>query len=77
VNGDRPAGRGIPADIRLFEIFNEQVQSLVKMQRLSLADAVALMVSLAKLALYVFSFFARMTLANNIAAVSTRINSTT
>lgn len=53
VNGDRPAGRGIPADIRLFEIFNEQVQSLVKMQRLPLADAVALMVSLANLALYV------------------------
>jgi len=55
VNGDRPAGRGIPEDIRLFEIFNEQVQSLVKLQRLPLADAVALMVSLANLALYVLS----------------------
>ena len=51
VNGERPAGRGIPEDIRLFEIFNEQVQSLVKLQRLPLADAVALMVSLANLAL--------------------------
>ena len=51
VNGNAPAGRGIPEDIRLFEIFNEQVQSLVKLQRLPLADAVALMVSLANLAL--------------------------
>jgi vacuolar protein sorting-associated protein 35 len=51
VNGNVPAGRGIPEDIRLFEIFNEQVQSLVKLQRLPLADAVALMVSLANLAL--------------------------
>jgi vacuolar protein sorting-associated protein 35 len=55
VNGDRPAGRGIPEDIKLFEIFNEQVQSLVKLQRLPLADAVALMVSLANLALYVLT----------------------
>jgi vacuolar protein sorting-associated protein 35 len=50
VDGSRP-GRGIPEDIKLFEIFNEQVQSLVKLQRLPLADAVALMVSLANLAL--------------------------
>jgi vacuolar protein sorting-associated protein 35 len=45
--------RGIPDDIKLFEIFNEQVQSLVKLQRLPLWDAIALMVSLANLALYV------------------------
>lgn len=51
LNGNRPSGRGIPEDIKLFEIFNEQVQSLVKLQRLPLADAVALMVSLANLAL--------------------------
>lgn len=51
LNGERRPGRGIPDDIRLFEIFNEQVQSLVKLQRLPLADAVALMVSLANLAL--------------------------
>jgi vacuolar protein sorting-associated protein 35 len=43
--------RGIPDDIKLFEIFNEQVQSLVKLQRLPLWDAIALMVSLANLAL--------------------------
>ena len=55
LNGDPRPGMGIPEDIRLFEIFNEQVQSLVKLQRLPLADAVALMVSLANLALYVFA----------------------
>lgn len=43
--------RGIPDEIKLFEIFNEQVQSLVKLQRLPLWDAIALMVSLANLAL--------------------------
>lgn len=43
--------RGIPDDIKLFEIFNEQVQSLVKLQRLPLWDAIALMVSLTNLAL--------------------------
>ena len=64
VNGDRPAGRGIPEDIRLFEIFNEQVQSLVKLQRLPLADAVALMVSLANLALYVYSMSHRIQLTH-------------
>jgi vacuolar protein sorting-associated protein 35 len=49
-NADSQA-RGIPDDIKLFEIFNEQVQSLVKLQRLPLWDAIALMVSLANLAL--------------------------
>jgi vacuolar protein sorting-associated protein 35 len=43
--------RGIPDDIKLFEIFNEQVQSLVKLQRLPLWDSVALMVALTNLAL--------------------------
>lgn len=54
LDGSRP-GRGIPEDIKLFEIFNEQVQSLVTLQRLPLADAVALMVSLANLALLVLA----------------------
>jgi vacuolar protein sorting-associated protein 35 len=46
--------RGIPDDIKLFEIFNEQVQSLVKLQRLPLWDSVALMVALSNLALNIY-----------------------
>ncbi|KAE9981226.1 hypothetical protein BLS_001665 [Venturia inaequalis] len=46
--------RGIPDDIKLFEIFNEQVQSLVKIQRLPLWDSVALMVALTNLALNIY-----------------------
>ena len=43
--------RGIPNNIKLFEIFHEQVASLVKMQRLTIQDTVGLLVSLANLAL--------------------------
>jgi vacuolar protein sorting-associated protein 35 len=43
--------RGIPKNIRLFEIFYEQVTSLVKMQRLGIQDTIGLLVSLANLAL--------------------------
>jgi vacuolar protein sorting-associated protein 35 len=43
--------RGIPNNIKLFEIFHEQVATLVKMQRLTIQDTVGLLVSLANLAL--------------------------
>lgn len=41
----------IPDDIRLFEIFNEQVINLINMQRLPMPDIAALLHSLANLAL--------------------------
>ncbi len=43
--------RGIPNNVKLFEIFHEQVQTLVKMQRLPIQDTIGLLVSLANLAL--------------------------
>lgn len=46
--------KGIPEDIRLFEIFHEQVMSLTKMQRLPLWDTIALLVSLTNLALNIY-----------------------
>lgn len=53
-SGSEKGARGIPDDIKLFEIFNEQVQSLVKIQRLPLWDSVALMVALTNLALNIY-----------------------
>jgi vacuolar protein sorting-associated protein 35 len=49
--GEVEKKRGIPSNIKLFEIFHEQVATLVKMQRLSIQDTVGLLVSLANLAL--------------------------
>ncbi|KAF1812826.1 vacuolar protein sorting-associated protein 35 [Eremomyces bilateralis CBS 781.70] len=46
--------RGIPDSIKLFEIFQEQVSSLVRIQRLSIQDTIALLASLARLALTVY-----------------------
>ena len=43
--------RGIPEDVKLYEIFYEQVVSLVNAQRLHIQDTIALLVSLSKLAL--------------------------
>lgn len=43
--------RGIPQDVKLFEIFHEQVMNLVSMQRLPIQDITALLVSLANLSL--------------------------
>ena len=43
--------RGILNNVKLFEIFHEQVQTLVKMQRLPIQDTIGLLVSLANLAL--------------------------
>jgi vacuolar protein sorting-associated protein 35 len=53
-DGKGKGARGIPDEIKLFEIFNEQVQSLVKLQRLPLWDSVALMVALLNLALNIY-----------------------
>lgn len=53
-DGEIEKHRGIPKNVKLFEIFHEQVATLVKMQRLSIQDTVGLLVSLANLALWVF-----------------------
>jgi len=42
---------GIPDDVKLFEIFHEQVINLANTQRLPIQDVMALLVSLANLAL--------------------------
>lgn len=46
-------GRNIPEDVKLYEIFYEQVSHLVDAQRLPIQDTTALLVSLANLALWV------------------------
>ena len=51
VDGTIEKRRGIPNNVKLFEIFHEQVQTLVKMQRLPIQDTIGLLVSLANLAL--------------------------
>jgi vacuolar protein sorting-associated protein 35 len=56
-DGDIEKRRGIPNNVKLFEIFHEQVQTLVKMQRLPIQDTIGLLVSLANLALYVRKHF--------------------
>ncbi len=43
--------RGIPEDVKLYEIFYEQVTNLVHAQRLPIQDTTALLVSLANLAM--------------------------
>lgn len=48
---DMEKSRGIPKNVKLFEIFHEQVATLVKMQRLTIQDTIGLLVSLANLAL--------------------------
>lgn len=50
-NGDVKKSRGIPDNVRLFEVFHEQVIHLVSMQRLPIQDITALLVSLINLAL--------------------------
>lgn len=44
--------RGIPANVKLYEIFYDQVTHLVNAQRLQIHDTIALLVSLGNLALY-------------------------
>lgn len=53
-NGETKKSRGIPDNIKLFEIFHEQVIHLVSMQRLPIQDITALLVSLANLALSIY-----------------------
>ena len=54
-NGDgNEKARGIPAHIKLFEIFYGQVTHLVQAQRLPIQDTIALLVSLANLALNIY-----------------------
>jgi len=54
VDDKQPAG--IPDDIKLFEVFHEQVMNLVNAQRLPIQDTMALLGSLANLALYVYIY---------------------
>lgn len=53
VNGDHATPKGIPVNVKLFEIFHEQVMNVINAQRLPIQDITALLVSLANLALYV------------------------
>lgn len=52
-NGEEPSKRkrGIPENVKLYEIFYEQVVNLVSAQRLQIQDTIALLVSLTNLAL--------------------------
>lgn len=47
-------GRGIPQDVKLYEIFFEQVNNLVSAQHLPIQDTIALLVSLTNLALNIY-----------------------
>lgn len=51
-NGEHKT-KGIPDNVKLFEIFHEQVMNVISAQRLPIQDITALLVSLANLALYV------------------------
>lgn len=53
-NGSVTKRRGIPDNVKLFEIFHEQVIHLVGMQRLPIQDITALLVSLVNLALNIY-----------------------
>jgi vacuolar protein sorting-associated protein 35 len=53
-NGDAKKQRGIPDNVRLFEVFHEQVIHLASMQRLPIQDITALLVSLINLALNIY-----------------------
>ena len=46
-----PSKTGIPDDVKLYEIFYDQVTHLVNVQRLHIQDTIALLVSLSNLAL--------------------------
>lgn len=52
-NGETPISRkrGIPENVKLYEIFYDQVIHLVNAQRLHIQDTIALLVSLSNLAL--------------------------
>ncbi len=50
-NAPAKKNRGIPEDVKLYEIFYDQVLNLVNAQRLHIQDTIALLVSLSNLAL--------------------------
>ncbi|KAI1812736.1 vacuolar protein sorting-associated protein 35 [Poronia punctata] len=52
--GPSDAERAIPQDVKLYEIFFEQVNNLVSAQRLPIQDTIALLVSLTNLALNIY-----------------------
>jgi len=52
-DGDKKQ-RGIPKNIKLYEIFFDQVNNLVNMQQLPIQDTIALLVSLTNLALNIY-----------------------
>ncbi|KEQ88606.1 vacuolar protein sorting-associated protein 35, partial [Aureobasidium pullulans EXF-150] len=54
IDGESKKQRGIPDNVRLFEVFHEQVIHLVSMQRLPIQDITALLVSLINLALNIY-----------------------
>ncbi|KAI1109212.1 vacuolar protein sorting-associated protein 35 [Nemania sp. NC0429] len=51
---DTERERGIPQDVKLYEIFFEQVNNLVSAQHLPIQDTIALLVSLTNLALNIY-----------------------
>ncbi|KAF2724534.1 vacuolar protein sorting-associated protein 35 [Polychaeton citri CBS 116435] len=53
-NGNTDKEKGIPANVKLFEIFYEQVVHIISMQRLLIQDITALLVSLVNLALNIY-----------------------
>ncbi|KAK3088981.1 retromer complex subunit Vps35, partial [Teratosphaeriaceae sp. CCFEE 6253] len=53
-NGDTAKHKGIPDNVKLFEIFYEQVVHIVGMQRLPIQDITSLLVSLVNLALNIY-----------------------
>ena len=53
-NGEAGNHRGIPHEVKLFEIFYDQVMHIVGLQRLPIQDITALLVSLANLALNIY-----------------------
>ncbi|TKX25661.1 vacuolar protein sorting-associated protein 35 [Elsinoe australis] len=53
-NGSAPKVKGVPDNIKLFEVFYEQVMNLVSMQRLPIQDITALLHSLINLALNIY-----------------------
>ncbi|KAK1049380.1 retromer complex subunit Vps35 [Friedmanniomyces endolithicus] len=53
-NGDSTPPKGIPDNVKLFEIFYEQVVHVVGMQRLPIQDITSLLVSLVNLALNIY-----------------------
>ena len=52
IDGEKTGrSRGIPEDVKLYEIFYDQVTHIVHAQRLPIQDTIALLVSIANLAL--------------------------